>query len=1714
MRARKRKIHIAFILAVSLVGMPFSITATAATTLTITANNGSVKVTPEKAQYDVGEIVELIPKPDTGYYFTGWGGDAQGKRLVLNVTMDSDKAITANFGTWTPPIGIPAPEFGIFETYRMYDVPANRNPALTYQASAAGGYFTHYVDNADGAATDTDNPYGSIATPRITIPWSKDGTVLPAGSVVEIHHGANLNRVAECQISGLGTAEMPIFVRGVDTPRIEPYLQIGAYGNASYIIVEGISFYDGQIFGRTTADFDTTYISIRNCLFYGDGDTATGGFAVTNVRDVTVSNIVFYNNKVYDNGIWDIGTTLAIIDRMEYATNGAAQAEWSGTGVTVTHSTTAHNDSYALSCEVDGTGNRKVSKTGTWDTHYFLNYEVWVRCNTTSSAIQFYIRDSSGNESYWDKTTSGTANTWLQIKCTRLSPDSNSGTDADTSDVVEVGFLGLDASVTYIFDELLAWVDRDAGGVGVGGTNLAGEHPTHHVWIVDNEIYHNEYSGIQIEGGQYIYVGRNLSYENTQTGFSIKTSDDVIFSENTAYGHVGSPIHESGAGVGMMYDPKRVWFLFNHCYENIHGIRLAGELNGGRTEIHCIGNVVHDNTFSGVSMSEHLPPTPTLFVGNTIYNNPIGFYNANGVSSVSIIGNILANVTTHLIYFVPPTTADNSDVSYNLFYGPTFLMYWDNTTYNTLAAFQGATGEGTGCIEGDPLFVDADNDDFNLQSSSPAIDAGTSSGVVQQVFDRFEQLYGIDIRKDIEGNPRIGAWDIGAYEGFSSDPNNPTPVLQAIGDKSVDENSLLTFDVNATDPDGEPITYSAQSLPSGATFSGQTFSWTPSYSQAGSYQVRFIASDGNSQDSETITITVNNVNRAPVLGAIGDKSVNENSVLSFSVNATDLDGQIITYSVSGLPVGAVFASRTFTWTPSYDQAGTYSVTFTADDGEAQDSETITITVINVNRAPVLTAIGNKSVYTDDPLTFTIDATDPDGDAVTYSAGTLPTGATFTGQAFDWTPSQSQAGIYAINFIANDGQLQDSETVTITVAVDDLAPTVTNCSPSAGSIQVPLNNLITLNITDAGKGVDANSVTIKVNDNIVYSGNTDKCSTANGECHRIGTKADYRFIYQSKQNFGFDRPITVTVNATDLKSNVMDEYSYSFRTQMRSFGKNKKVNLGNLKKGRPATVSDSNGDIWAAWHAGPIGGSRDIYVGKLAAGADNFGSGVQLTNNADDQCNPVIAIGSDDKLYVAWQDNRQGDWDIYVSTSVDGISWSTNTRINDPNNGNQVNPAIVVDGQSPNQVYVVWQDDRAGNQDIYIAVSNNGFATPAVSQQITSNSSDQVEPAIAADSDNTIYVVWTDTRNNGKNDIYGAASNNGPWTNIAVVTEEDSQSSPAISTEAVGDILHLVWVDDRSGDDDIFYDKTIGGLSPLTGSSIIDSFEAGTDQISPVIITTGSTGNDLKVFACWRDERNADADLYFAEISSDSGTNVFVGDDGTNTDQSEPAIGIDGHGYPYLVWTNERTDILYAGSTFIEPDALASTNVSIFSTATVGTVCNAIKSIHDVSAEMPRGAYLCEVEITISRIMNPQKINLDLDRFSEPYEFSPSGMEFIEPVTITIPYEVTGSENVSYTAYWYNPLTDTLSQEGITDVETIVISSTLRALRFKTTHFSLFILGGVVGGLGLGGGGGGGCSVFAGGEGNIFEFVIPYIGLAVVMVILKCRDVRNRKARST
>ncbi|MCI0530900.1 MAG: Ig-like domain-containing protein, partial [candidate division Zixibacteria bacterium] len=238
------------------------------------------------------------------------------------------------------------------------------------------------------------------------------------------------------------------------------------------------------------------------------------------------------------------------------------------------------------------------------------------------------------------------------------------------------------------------------------------------------------------------------------------------------------------------------------------------------------------------------------------------------------------------------------------------------------------------------------------------------------------------------------------------------------------------------------------------------FSWTPDFTQSGIYNVTLIASDGALADSEVVTITVTESNRAPVLAAIGAQNITEGDTLVFGVSATDPDGTTPFFTVLNAPFNSNFMDSTngngaFTFRPDFTQSGAYPVTFIASDGALADTEVVSITVVEAgNQRPALTPIGNKIVAEGGQLQFMISAGDADLDSLVLTAVNVPLNGVFddsgdgTG-AFTFNPSFTQNGIYNVTFIASDGLLADSEAITITVteagnqppAIDSIGPKV-------------------------------------------------------------------------------------------------------------------------------------------------------------------------------------------------------------------------------------------------------------------------------------------------------------------------------------------------------------------------------------------------------------------------------------------------------------------------------------------------------------------------------------------------------------------------------------------------------------------------------------------------------------------------------------------------
>ena len=317
---------------------------------------------------------------------------------------------------------------------------------------------------------------------------------------------------------------------------------------------------------------------------------------------------------------------------------------------------------------------------------------------------------------------------------------------------------------------------------------------------------------------------------------------------------------------------------------------------------------------------------------------------------------------------------------------------------------------------------------------------------------------------------------------------NLAPVLTPIGNKTIGEGTLLTFTSTATDPDlpAQVLTYSLSNAPAGASItSGGVFTWTPSEVQGPSnYLVTVRVMDNGTPTlsaSETITITVNEVNVAPVLAPLGNKTNSEMTLLTFTASATDADvpTQILTYGLgANAPSGAAIdpVSGIFTWTPTEAQGpSTNLVTvFVRDNGSPvlTNSQTITIVITEVNLAPVLGSIGNKSVGEGNLLTFTATATDADLPAqqFTYSLLNPPPGAVINASSgvFTWTPSETQGpGVYSLTVRVTDNgspALSASEVISITVSEVNVAPVLTPIG--AKSVTQGSNLTFTATATDA------------------------------------------------------------------------------------------------------------------------------------------------------------------------------------------------------------------------------------------------------------------------------------------------------------------------------------------------------------------------------------------------------------------------------------------------------------------------------------------------------------------------------------------------------------------------------------------------------------------------------------------------------------------------
>ena len=294
----------------------------------------------------------------------------------------------------------------------------------------------------------------------------------------------------------------------------------------------------------------------------------------------------------------------------------------------------------------------------------------------------------------------------------------------------------------------------------------------------------------------------------------------------------------------------------------------------------------------------------------------------------------------------------------------------------------------------------------------------------------------------------------GSYVTVSVTNNTPVANSQSI---SIEEDSVVAIILAGSDVESDVLIFALDLGPTHGILAGKipnlTYTPHPDYNSSDPDTFTFTVNDGASTSAPgTISIKVTPVNDPPQAGD-DTASTQEDNPLSVDLlaNDTDVDGDVLTVSSFTQPSHCSVTQNgdgTFTYEPAANFYGTGSFTYTVSDGNGSSAEaSVTVTINAVNDSPVA---NDDTVTTneDTPVDITLQASDIEGDALTYQIVSEPTHGTLHGTApnVTYTPNLNSFESDGFTFIVNDGAVDSQEaTVSIDVTALNDAPVA-----SAGS----------------------------------------------------------------------------------------------------------------------------------------------------------------------------------------------------------------------------------------------------------------------------------------------------------------------------------------------------------------------------------------------------------------------------------------------------------------------------------------------------------------------------------------------------------------------------------------------------------------------------------------------------------------------------------------
>ncbi len=304
------------------------------------------------------------------------------------------------------------------------------------------------------------------------------------------------------------------------------------------------------------------------------------------------------------------------------------------------------------------------------------------------------------------------------------------------------------------------------------------------------------------------------------------------------------------------------------------------------------------------------------------------------------------------------------------------------------------------------------------------------------------------------------------------------------------------------------------------------------------------------------------------------------------------------------------------------------------------------------------------------------------------------------------------------------------------------------------------------------------------------------------------------------------------------------------------------------------VSDDAGGAIMVWE-NPVFAQRIDHQGTILWSS----TGISICTVSGNQLNPQLVSDGAGGAIIVWQDDRSDttgqdeNYDIYSQrvNSNGSTLWILNGVAICTAANNQINPTLVSDGSGGS--IITWQDDRNGNFDIYAQrVSSTGstlWTINGIGICTIGFSYNQENPKLVSDGSGGAIITWQgDT---ATFDIYAQrVSSKGStlWTpnGVSICNASGDQINPQLISDASGGAI-IVWQDNRSGTEHIYTQRVSSSGSTLWSLNGIAICTAVNGQFTPVLIPDELGG----AIIAWEDDRNVNESNVEDEGSS---VNVF------------------------------------------------------------------------------------------------------------------------------------------------------------------------------------------------------------------------------------------------